>query len=356
MTLSFGHVLLASLALAGSKPPPSRSATPAGGSGPALSHLKSREPEGCDWVRQPIPSGEPQTVFSFDKSCASAVVAWSRDGKQGLVFVSADGPDSSSTAWKVDLVNRTGTLLDLGGLPEEKGPPDKDLPVIEQLTFDPQGRPVALVSYTLVLHPPEPSKDGKRYISLDGENFPVVDGSGDPGLVMAYRLEGGTWKRVEAKAVNSGGFEALKLTKTLQRTASQSSVGQAQGKALAPKDPAQKLLSAAFPDKKSDGEGKWLRLTTLGGPLFYRREAAGDGFSDAAPVRWGAGNKLAPVEGVPDAKETAVSFQLQKELLLVDFSANSRPKTLILNAKTKKILMSQEDLIAPAFWPQAAKR
>ncbi|WP_224249332.1 hypothetical protein [Hyalangium gracile] len=357
MPLSLGHVLLATLALAGSKSNPPRGAAPTGATGPALSHLKSRDPDACDWVRQPIPSGEPTTVFSFDRNCASAVVSWSRDGKQGLVFVSGDGPDASSIAWRVDLVNRTGAPLELRGLPEEKGAADTDLPMIEQLTFDPQGRPVALVSYTPALQPPEPGPDGKRAISFQGERFPVAGGQGEPTLVMAWRLEGDTWKRVEVKATTSGGFESLKLFRTLQRTASQTAVGQAKGKALPPKDPARKVLSAAFPDKKDGAEAKWLRLTTSGGPLYYRREQAGDGFSDFAPVRWGAkGGKLAPVEGVPDAKETAVSFQLQKDLLLVDVGTSPRPKTLILDAKTKKILLAQEDLIAPALWPQPSKR
>lgn len=351
MPLSPGHVLLAALVLAGSTP--SRAAS----NGASLSYLKDREDDGCDWVRQPLPSGEPQVVFSFNEDCGSAVLAWSPDGRKGLVKASRKDSEPGFRLWLVDLVKRKGTLLPLTGLPEPKVPTEGEVPVVDRVSFDRQGRLVALVNYALVANPPVPGPDGKRFISFEGQRYPVVEGPGDPAIVMAYRLEGGRWKRIELKSTSSW-FSALETARTLQPVTTPSGLDLDQSKKLPPGAPAQKLLHAAFPEMKSgfdEAAGDWMGLATPGGPIYYRLEPAGDGYAPQVPVRWERGGKLVPVEGVPETPGTSVSFQLQRDLLLISTydESSSDYKTLILDARTKKLLLSMEGLSTPVLWPSS---
>lgn len=360
MALFIGHTLLAALVLTAAKPTSSSTAESASKwNGPGLSYLKSGEGEVCEWMRQPLPSGEPVRVFSFDAAdCGGASATWSRDGKQGLVTISSTGSEPGLRVWRVDLQKGTGTPVSLSGLPEPKPPTAKDVPVISDLSFDPKGRLVALVHYALVLEPPAPRPDGKLVIPFEGKSYAVEQGDGAAGILMAYRLEGGTWKRVELKATTSGNFKELKTGRTLQPVASQTGVLGFRGKEVPSKAPALKLLTAAFPDKKV-GEmaaGRWAWVSTPGGPLYYREETLGDAYAGFAPVRWGVGGKLTPVEGVPDGQDVAVGFQLQGELLLVQLEGSVGPTTLIIDTKTKKRLLSLDDLNAPALWPRPSRR
>jgi hypothetical protein len=358
MALVIGHTLLVALVLTAAKPASTSTAASAPKwNGPGLSYLKSGEGEVCEWMRQPLPSGEPVRVFSFDATCGAASVAWSRDGKQGLVTASNSGSEPGLRVWRVDLQKGTGTPVSLSGLPEPKPPTGKDVPMISDLSFDPQGRLVALVHYSLVLQSPDTGPDGKRYISFEGKRYPVKEGPGNAAILMAYRLQAGTWKRVELKATSSGDFTELKTARTLQPVASQTAMLGRRGKELQPKDPAWKLLAAAFPDKQvGQGAGRWMRLTTPGGPLYYLDEPAGDGYEAFAPVRWGAGGKLTPVEGVPDGQDVSVNFHLEGPLLLVQLEGSMDPKTLIIDTKTKKPLLSLDDLTAPVIWPRPSRR
>ena len=355
MALFIGHTLLAALVLTAARPAASPTAASAPKwNGPGLSYLKAGEGEVCEWMRQPLPSGEPVRVFSFDAAdCGGASVTWSRDGKQGLVTVSNTGSEPGLRVWRVDLQKGTGTPVSLSGLPEPKPPTGKDVPMIADLSFDPQGRLVALVDYSLVLQPPAPEPDGKLFISFEGKRYPVKEGPGNAAILMAYRLEAGTWKRVELKATWSRDFKELKTGRTLQPVASQTGVLGFRGKEVPSKDPALKLLTAAFPDKRV---GRWTRVSTPGGPLYYREEPMGDAYGGFAPVRWGVGGKLTPVEGVPDGQDVAVGFQLQGALLLVQLEGSVGPTTLIIDTKTKKRLLSLDDLNAPALWPRPSRR
>lgn len=350
MPLSPGHVLLAALVLAGSTP--SRAAS----NGASLSYLKDREDDGCDWVRQPLPSGKPQVVFSFDEYCSSAVLAWSPDGTKGLVKASRKDPEPGFRLWLVDLVKRKGTLLPLTGLPEPKVPTQGEVPSVDRVTFDRQGRPVALVDYVLVVTQPETGPDGKSFISFEGQRYPVVEGPGNPAIVMAYRLEGGRWKRIELKSTSSW-FSALETARTLQPVTTLAGLDLVQSQKLPPEAPAQKLLHAAFPEVKNgfnEAAGDWMRLATPGGPLYYRMEPEGDGYAPQVPVRWERGGKLVPVEGVPETPGTSVYFQLQRDLLLISvYEGSSGSKTLILDARTKKLLLSMDGLSTPVLWPSS---
>ncbi|MFY0570180.1 hypothetical protein ACN28E_41040 [Archangium lansingense] len=152
----------------------------------------------------------------------------------------------------------------------------------------------------------------------------------------------------ELKSTSFGGFGALETARTLQPVTSPSGLELNQ---------ARKLLSAAFPDMKegfNEMAGEWQRLSTPGGPLYYRLEPEGDGYAPEVPVRWERGGKLVPVEGVPETQGTFVSFQLQRDLLLIYVDeSNSGSKTLILDARTKKLLLSMEGLSTPVLWPSS---
>jgi hypothetical protein len=178
-----------------------------------------------------------------------ADMAWSPDARKALIRVNRE-PEPGFRLWLVDLVKRKSTQLPLDGLPEPKEPDGKAVPFVDRVSFDPQGRPVALVIYALVgMEQPETGPDGKRFIPFEGQRYPVVEGAGDPSLVMAYRLEGGTWKRIELKSTSSG-LTDLKTARTLQPVASIGGLGVDPSRALPPGDPARKLLSAAYPDMK----------------------------------------------------------------------------------------------------------
>jgi hypothetical protein len=308
-------------------------------------------------VRQPLPSGKPEVIFSFDEHCGAAEMAWSPDASKGLIKASLDsGP--GFRLWLVDVVKRKGTPLPLAGLPEPKEPKEHEEPVVDRVSFDPQGRPVALVVYVLVVNQPETGPDGKRFISFEGQRYPVVEGPGYPALVMAYRLEGGRWKRIELKSTSSW-FTALKTARTLQPVTTPSGLELDQSQKLPPGAPAQKLLHAAFPDMKSgfkEAAGDWMRLATPGGPLYYRMEPEGDGYTPTVPVRWERGGKLVPVEGVPETQGTSVSFQLQRDLLLISMEGgDAGRKTLLLDVRTKKPLLSLEGISAPVLWPRPVR-
>ncbi|MFY0580494.1 hypothetical protein ACN28S_45230 [Cystobacter fuscus] len=65
---------------------PGKELAPVPAAGPSLSYLKRADPERCEWVRLPFPSGNASAVFSFDADCSRSEVSWSPDGKEGLVF------------------------------------------------------------------------------------------------------------------------------------------------------------------------------------------------------------------------------------------------------------------------------
>jgi hypothetical protein len=186
-------------------------------------------------------------------------MAWSPDARKALLQVDRQ-PGHGFRLWLVDLVKRKSTQMPLDGLPEPKVPDGKAVPFVDRVSFDPQGRPVALVIYALVgMEQLETGPDGKRFIPFEGQRYPVVEGAGDPALVIAYRFEGGSWKRIELKSASSL-FADLETARTLQLVAS---------------------------------------------------------------IRWETGGKLVPVEGVPDTQGTGVSSQLQRNLLL-DLHARER--------------------------------
>ncbi len=245
-------------------------------------------------MRQPLPSGKPERVFSFDEPCGVASVSWSRDGKQGLVFAPSYGPDRGLRVWRVDFLKRTGTLVDLSGLPVPKTPSKEDVPTISKMSFDPQGRLVALVHYSPVLQPRSPEPDGKLFISFEGQRYPVDDGRADTSLVMAYRLEAGTWKRVELKPSTSGVFEPLETARTLQPVVSQSGVDGFRGKGSSSEGSRPEAAERRLPgQERGTGRRQVAAAVHLGRSALLPRGAAGRWLYGLCPRAVGSGRQAA---------------------------------------------------------------
>lgn len=333
-------------------PPPAPAPAPA--SGPALSYLKASDPERCEWLRQPLPSGEPTPLFSFNAACDRSMVSWSPDGKEGLVFTWPSGEGEHPRAWRVELAGHAGKLLDLKLLPGGRGAGEQDQPYIEQIGFDRQGRPVAIIADVYVSREPEQGADGQRILSFEGQRYSLPVGTeGMPGLAHAYRLEEGGWKHLETKA---SGFESslapgtsvLEAVKALMPVAKASGPQQRLPGEQASAAAAKKL-DAAFPGQ--DEAGQWMVLTTQGGPLYYRGTLGGDFLYPSVPLAWEQEGQLVALEGVGAKPEDWLDLKAQGEWLLI---ANyGMPRSVqVWNTRTRERVLSAEDANAPAFWPK----
>ncbi|MDY7226860.1 hypothetical protein [Hyalangium rubrum] len=319
----------------------------------AVSLLKAVDPEKCEWVRQPLPSGEAVVAFSFGAACDRSMVSFSPDGKEGLVFSWPSGEGEVPLAWRVDLAKRTGAPLEIQGLPGGSGAGGQDKPSIEQIGFDTQGRVVAIVTDIFVERTPQ-KKKGETFITFEGKNYPVSEGAeGLPGLAHAYRLEEGGWKRFETKASGfesdlAAGSAVLEATKALVPTF-KASVPVDRMPGAEASESAVKMLDAAFPGQ--DEGGQWMTLTTPGGKLHYRGVIGGEYLYPSAPVRWEQDGKLEELEGLSAKPDDFLSFQLQEDWLLVANFADQR-MTQAWDTRTKKRVLSLEGASAPAFWPK----
>ncbi|WP_224361253.1 hypothetical protein [Hyalangium versicolor] len=329
-------------------PPP---AAPAVATGPALSFLRPSDPERCDWVRQPLPSGEPTKVFSFDAACDRSMVSWSPDGKEGLVFTWPSGEGEVPKAWRVDLVAHSGKPLDLKTLPGGKDAGGQDQPALEQLGFDKEGVPVALISDAYVARKAEKGPGGKKFITFEGTRYPVGGGEGSAGLAHAYRLEAGGWKRIETVATSYGsdlspGVLELKVNQRLLPVAKASPSHHNPGEEAA--EPAVKKLDKAFPGL--DESGQWMVLSTPGGKLYYRGTLGGEFLYPGAPIAWEQDGKLVELEGLFAKPNDYLDIVLQEGWLLVANYGDPR-SAQVWDAKTKERIVSAEEASAPAFWP-----
>jgi hypothetical protein len=331
---------------------------PTSSAGPALSYLEPMGSEKCAWVRQPLPSGEPTTVFTFNADCTRTLVSWSPDGREGVVFTWPVGAGSRPRVWRVDFATRTGKPMDLKGLPGGTGAQGPDKPYIEKVGFDAQGRPVALVSDVYTDRPLQKGKNGEEFMSFEGERYPVrekkVDSS--PGLALAYRWEGSGWKRFETKASvydaeNAPGINALDAARSLSPVQSPTPSRELPGHEASVKSG--KLLEASLPEQKESG--MWMTLTTPGGMLHYRATNPGDDtLVPTAPLRWEQDGKLVELEGLKAKDGDGIGLRLQGELLLVTVQSEPNP-AYVFNTRTKKRLLSVAGVASAAFWPEPAR-
>ncbi|MFL5350770.1 MAG: hypothetical protein ACJ8AT_38865 [Hyalangium sp.] len=330
-------------------PTPAPAPVPAPASGPALSYLKDTSPKSCDWVRQPLPSGEPAVVYSFQEPCSQAMVSWSPDGKEGLVFV-----PPAVKAWRVDLVAHTGKPLDLKALLGSSNSGEADTPSIEELGFDKQGRPVALLEDIYSERKPEKGKDGQAFVTFEGQRYPLNENQeGEPGLAHAYRLEEGGWKHVETKASHfetdlAPGIRILKAGETLMPVVPEPGIGGRMPGEEASESAAKKL-DVAFPGQ--DADGQWMSLSTPGGTLYYRGSQGGEFLFPSVPVAWEQGGKLVPVKGLSAKPEDPLELEVQDGLLLI--SNYSEPYVAqVWDTRTKERVFTAEQANAPTFWPK----
>jgi hypothetical protein len=322
----------------------------------SLSFLQPSDPERCEWVRQPLPSGEPIHVFSFNGACDRSMVSWSPDGKEGLVFTWPSGTGEVPKAWRVDVATHTGKVLDLKPLPGGKDVGEQDKPYIEEVSFDEQGRPVAIIADVYVKRTPQKGKGGQKTLSYEGQSYPLQEGvEGLPGLAHAFRLEEGSWKHVETKA---SGFESdlapgtheLETVKTLGTIAKASAPEHGLPGGDAPQNVAAKL-DAAFPGQ--DETGQWMMLSTPGGPVYFRGVQGGETLYPSVPVAWEQGGKLVELEGLLAKTDDVIDLQAEEGLLLVAGYGDPRAAQL-WDIKTKQRVFSAADASAPAFWPKPA--
>jgi len=321
-------------------------------SGPALSYLKPEGSERCEWVRQPLPAGEPTTVFTFNADCTRSRVAWSPDGREGLVFTWPVGEGAQARIWRVDFAAKTGKPLDLKELPGGTGEQSPDKPYVDQVAFDAQGRPVALVSDVYSSREAEKGQDGGRFISFEGQRYPIPGGEGSPGLALAYRLEGGTWKRFEAKGslyegTNAPEVRALEAARSLSTSEPSAELpGQKASESTAQK------LDTALPGQ--DETGRWMSLTTPGGTLHYRAQQKPEDeslYQPSAPVRWEQEGKLVELEGLTVEPGDRLGIQLQGDLLLITGPSSG----YTFDTRAKKKLVFLQDIEGATFWPEASK-
>lgn len=338
-------------------PPPPAPAPPeapaAAAPGTMVAYLVPQDPERCDWVRRTLPAGEPTALFSFNAPCDRSMVSWGPGAKEGLVFTWPSGEGEVPRAWRVDFVAHSGKPLDLKGLPGSTGAGAPDKPAIEAIGFDAQGRPVAIISDVYVSRTPKKGADGKAFLSFEKDRYPVAEGEGVPGLALAYRLEDTGWKRIETKASTfdtdiSQGTDALDAVRTLSSLVKASPSREMPGD-NAPEGELAKL-NAAFPGL--DESGEWRALPTPGGPFYYRGEQGGEFLYPSPPVGFEQEGKLVELDGLLAKNGDFLDLRLQDGFLLVGIHANARAAQ-VWDTRTKERLLTLEDAVAAAFWPQA---
>ncbi|HZH75308.1 MAG TPA: hypothetical protein VEY88_04700 [Archangium sp.] len=310
---------------------------PASASEPSLTYLKPVGPTKCEWVRQPLPSGAPTTLFTFDAACRRTEVSWSPNGKEGLVHSSPRG--ESERVWRVDFAAKTGKPLELTGLPDKSS--------IARVGFDAQGRVVMLLHASLE---PEEGQGGEQFITFEGQRYPVAaDDKEGYGIALAYRLEGADWKRFETKA--TGSYTRLDANKSIHDPGP----SQTEMPGQAASESAVRMLNAALSPK--DKFGKWMALPTPGGTLYYRamQEDADGTESPKGPVRWEQDGKLVELEGFTATADNTVIFQLRGDLLVINVLGGT-PTAYAFDTRAKKNLASVKDVGVPVtLWPEPAR-
>jgi hypothetical protein len=337
---------------------PAPAPTPAPASAPALSYLKPAGPEKCEWVRQPLPSGAPTRVFTFDAACAQSELAWSPNGKEGLVFYRPEAEGAQPRIWRVDFTAKSGKRVELKGLPvlAARG---TDKPFIEQLGFDAQGRLVALVSDIYANRKPQKDKSGNRFILFENQRYPVEKSASSPGLALAYRLEGSDWKRFETKVSTyepetAPGINALDAAKSLASIPTPNPLPEGTPGQEA-SESTTKMLDAALPQQ--DKASKWMALPTPGGTLLYRGavDYSDESFYPAAPARWEQDGKLVELAGLKAKDGDRLGFQLQDGLLILFVLGEDSRSAHVYDTRTKKNLASVQGVELATFWPAPSK-
>ena len=335
---------------------PTPTSAPVAAPGPVLSYLKPVDAQRCQWVRQPLPSGA-STEYTFNAACNESLLSWSPDGTEGLAFSFAVGEGAQPRAWRVDFAKKSGKPMDLKGLLGGSGGAGFGKASIQRVSFDAQGRPVALVSAVYAKDELEKGVGGERFITFEGQRYPVKGDEGSPGLAMAYRLDGTEWKRFETEvssfeSESAPGVDVLDAAKTLP-VQTPSLFGEPPGQEAS--EGAAQRLDAALPGHESFG--KWMSLSTPDGTLHYRgrQDPEDNSFFPSTPVRWEQEGKLVELEGLPAKEGDRLGFQVRRGFLLVVVLAEETRFMHVFDTRTQKKLVSVKDIESATFWPELAK-
>ncbi|MBZ4421335.1 hypothetical protein [Myxococcus sp. RHSTA-1-4] len=303
-----------------------------------LSYLQDAQPSGCTWTRHDT-AGARKALFTVDAACDRLRLAWSPDGRQGVV-VDRGGGAVKPRAWRVDLQAGQGTPLPL----PEVGHTDT-------LGFDAAGHPVALVSQVEDLV--RKKEGGAESFVFEGQRIPITEPEGGPGLAHAFRREGDAWKRVETVATvyesdAAAGTGALATAGTLVSSTSGVDPDAPAATELPEGSEEAARLDAVVTDKGHSRFGVWVSMETHGGPL-YAWQAAGELPVLMPPLRWEDQDRLVEPEALDLPPTTEVVVRTRGPLLLVASNTSAR----VYDAKARKRVFTLDGVYDARFWPKS---
>ncbi|WP_147445524.1 hypothetical protein [Corallococcus aberystwythensis] len=269
------------------------------------------------------------------------------------------GERTAPLAWRVDFTTRSIKKFDLSSLPGGAPVEGKEGPSLVQLGFDTQGRPQALVADVYVQRTPESGEGGGRFLTFEGQRYPVADGSSNaenaPGLAFAYRMEGAAWKRIETKVSSFGSQDAPDVSeldaakKMLDQTVSSSGAlpGKPSDKALA------HTLETTLIEDPTDEEA-WRTLPTPGAVLHYRvaRDPEDDSNFASLPLRWERDGALVSPEPLAAQQGERLMLQARGAMVLIVSLSEAGRTAQVFDSQTQKSLVRVQGVDAPTLWPQ----
>jgi len=333
-----------------------------------LSLLEPQEGR-CQWVRLDPGEGKRAVVASFDGDCKGARVAWSADGKKGLVWFDPDcvqaagySADTASPPGHPDEQATPGATPRLFEVTFASGEVRKvSFPQVEGEVRDLGYRGEEVVALALQSLSPE---QAEAKTVVDGKPVSVPQGEGQPGLAQVYRLESdGAWKRVEVKGTREGaegapGLGALtaasalgprsveRLDSTL-RDEGPEPTGEQLAKLLPWVPPG--LLETVKTDGMPEGN-RWAHGVTPAG-AFYVWQVTGDALHNTGHLVLERGGEYVPVKdlGFTDGRLVSVTSQ-GRFLLVASERAGTHPR--LYDLRTGKRTFSADTARATTFWPK----
>ncbi|WP_338873196.1 hypothetical protein [Myxococcus stipitatus] len=303
-----------------------------------LSLLQDATPAGCTWIRQDT-TGARKAVATVEAPCEQVDLAWSADGKQGVLVDRGHG-SAPPRAWKVDFES-------------DQGPLPLSLPTeghTDSLGFDAQGHTVALVSQLEGLT--RKAERGEEFFVVDGRRLPVPETEGSAGLAHAYRREAEQWRRIESVATvyeteDAPGTGVLATASQLVSSTSGQDPDAPASTELAEGSEDAVRLDAVVKDKGHAEIGTWVSLETHGGPLYAWR-AARELPVLMPPLRWELSDRLAEPESLSLSPTSVVELRVRGALLLVASDHGAH----IYDTRTKKRIAHLEGVHDARFWPK----
>lgn len=307
-----------------------------------LSVLETEGPA-CAWKRTDPVSHLTATVAALPGSCADARVAWSADGRRGLIALARPVPprpgaspdDDAGVAFDVfEVAFADGHVRPLGG------PVDG---VLDDLGFDAQGRVLALMLD--VPHGDEAPKE----LRYEGRTYALeVGAEGVPALAHAFVLEGSTWRHLETVATSVGwdeaaGTAALEAWKTLGARSTQLVEDPPAGEPVADEALVARLEGAC---RGIEDDGRWVQVAT---PPLYLFEVAAEFVDPTLCLVYDDGTSA---KALPEADDAGLSGMAWVRGPYVLFATGEAPARLF-DARTRQPVGAVKGTLV-AFWPAVA--